>query len=234
MLVAAAVCPHSPALLPAVSQRGFAVLADVRAACVQTLRALAAVDADLRLAVGVGPETARFDAASGGSLGRFGTAVRRGGAAAVLPEALTIAVDLAEEAGLRLDGFQAIARGTAPEPCAAVGAALGVEAARVALLVMGDGSAKRSKTAPGYLDGRAESFDRAADSALATGDWRGLLAIEPAFADELWVAGREAWQVLAGALQDATPTFAGEPAYVGAPLGVGYAVLLLRPGVSAS
>ena len=89
------------------------------------------------------------------------------------------------------------------------------------LLAMGDGSACRTLKAPGYLDPRAEPFDRAVTKALADADTEALLALDPALAAELMVAGRAPWQVLAGA---AGGRYRGEVLYDEAPYGVQYAV----------
>ena len=111
--------------------------------------------------------------------------------------------------------------------CAALGRELAASAGRVALLVMGDGSARHSEKAPGYLDQRAAGFDDDAARALATADLDGLLALEPALARELMAAGRGPWQVLAGAAQgQPTPqVHVGWPPFPdGAPYGVRYHV----------
>jgi hypothetical protein len=106
----------------------------------------------------------------------------------------------------------------------ALAAALGETLARddVALLVMGDGSARRSPAAPGYFDERAEPYDAHVARALRDADPEALLAIDPAADDALLVAGRAAWQVLAGAARGRT--FTGDLRYDAAPYGVGYFV----------
>ncbi len=55
-----------------------------------------------------------------------------------------------------------------------------------------------------------------------------LLAIDPALADDLWVAGRPAWQVLAGALLASPGPWFSRIALASAPLGVGYVVVQLE------
>jgi aromatic ring-opening dioxygenase LigB subunit len=97
---------------------------------------------------------------------------------------------------------------------------------RVALLVMGDGTARRSVSAPGYVDERAEGFDAAVAAALKTADADALLALDPHLGDELLVAGRVAWQVLAGAAGNGCT---GELLYDEAPYGVGYFVATWTP-----
>ncbi len=73
------------------------------------------------------------------------------------------------------------------------------------LLVMGDGSARRTEKAPGWLDERAAGFDAAASAALAAGDpallARGAICELGA---QLLAAGAPAWRaasrLLAGRL----------------------------------
>jgi hypothetical protein len=66
------------------------------------------------------------------------------------------------------------------------------------VLVMANGSAKRSEKAPGHLDERALAFDRAMGTALAAGDVSALAATDPALAAELWATGPEAFAALSG------------------------------------
>jgi hypothetical protein len=88
--------------------------------------------------------------------------------------------------------------------CAALGAELATGAARTALLVMGDGSARRSLKAPGHLDPRAEPFDAEVEQAVRAGRLGALLELDEALARDLMVTGRPAWQVLAGAMPNGT------------------------------
>ena len=90
------------------------------------------------------------------------------------------------------------------------------------MLVMGDGSARRTVSAPGHLDERAVPFDDAVERAVRDGDLAALAALDPGLAHELMVTGRPAWQVLAGAWGPEKP--ATEVLYVGAPFGVAYLV----------
>ncbi|HEY2669943.1 MAG TPA: hypothetical protein VGJ07_06155 [Rugosimonospora sp.] len=92
---------------------------------------------------------------------------------------------------------------------------------RVALLVVGDGSAYRPYP-PSYGDPRAQLFDAVAAKALATADGGALLALDPSLAGDLMVTGRPVWQALAGAASGAD--WRGELLYDAAPYGVGYLV----------
>lgn len=106
--------------------------------------------------------------------------------------------------------------------CLETGRELGARHDRVALLVMGDGSARRTLKAPGYLDERAAAFDEAAARALGAADVAALTAIDAGLAAELQAAGRAPWQVLAGAAEGAE--LEGRLLYEDAPYGVGYFV----------
>lgn len=108
------------------------------------------------------------------------------------------------------------------EHCANAGRELAARAGRVALLVMGDGSACRTLKAPGYLDERSVSFDTEASRALGAADLATLSALDESLAYELKVAGRAPWQVLAGAAEGAG--LSGRLLYEDAPYGVGYMV----------
>jgi hypothetical protein len=92
----------------------------------------------------------------------------------------------------------------------------------VGLLVVGEGSARRSLKAPGYLDERAEGFDAVVSRGLATADAQGELStLDDELAYELMASGRAPWQVLAGA---AAGSLGAELLYEDAPYGVGYFV----------
>jgi aromatic ring-opening dioxygenase LigB subunit len=107
-----------------------------------------------------------------------------------------------------------------------LGADLGDAGGRTALLVMGDGSARRSLKAPGYLDPRAAGFDAEVERAVRAGELGALLRLDQALARDLMVTGRPAWQVLAGAMRDLAP--AAEVLYRGAPFGVAYLVATVQ------
>lgn len=116
-----------------------------------------------------------------------------------------------------------------PASAAAVSASAPAASAsgRTALLVMGDGSARRSLKAPGYLDPRAAAFDAEVERAIRAGDLGALLRLDQALARDLMATGRPAWQVLAGAMRELAPV--AEVLYCGDPFGVAYLVACLRP-----
>jgi hypothetical protein len=111
--------------------------------------------------------------------------------------------------------------------CRELASAVCAASSRVGLLVLADGSARRTLKAPGYLDERAGPYDASIEAAIVDGDLTALHRLDPALAGELMVTGWPAFQVLAAA-------FAGNRAettmlYAGAPFGVGYLVATLRP-----
>jgi len=57
------------------------------------------------------------------------------------------------------------------------------------LLVMANGSAKRTEKAPGHLDERAFDFDDTVDLALRSGDGDRLVALDADLGRELWACG---------------------------------------------
>jgi hypothetical protein len=101
-------------------------------------------------------------------------------------------------------------------------AGLAARAARVALLVMGDGSARRAAGVPGAADPAAEGYDADAAAAFADADPGRLARLDRSLDGELMVAGRAAWQVLAGAADGSQ--MRGRLRFAAAPLGVGYLV----------
>ena len=70
----------------------------------------------------------------------------------------------------------------------------------VGVLAMGDGSARRTLKAPGYLDPAAEPFDAAVAAALAAGDAAALAGLDPAEGERLLAAGVPTWRAVGAAL----------------------------------
>src|SRR6185436_14561769 len=88
--------------------------------------------------------------------------------------------------------------------CLELGRTLAEESPRTALLVMGDGSARRTRQSPGRYEHRDESFDAEVAAALGAGDVVALAALDADLGAALMVAGRASWQVLAGAAEATT------------------------------
>jgi hypothetical protein len=153
-----------------------------------------------------------------------GTSVRRERPA--LPPAAGIGAYLLDQAGYQ--GPRVIWTVSEDEPpagCRKLGAELAAAEARTALLVLGDGSARRGPKAPGAFDPRAAAFDAGVERAVRAADLDALLAVDPALARELMATGRPAWQVLAGAL--AGSAVSTEIRYADDPFGVFYLVASL-------
>jgi hypothetical protein len=102
-------------------------------------------------------------------------------------------------------------------------------AAGSVVVAVGDGSARRSERAPGYLDERAEPFDDQVADFLARGDVSALAAVDEVLADELWCGGLRVWRWIAALVGDQAVTKAELVAET-APYGVGYFVALWSLG----
>ncbi len=255
MLVAAAVCPHPPLLIPAAAGGACrrtqlrpdddAILEHVRAACHAAVAELFRGEPDLVVVVGGAEAAAGYDGSAAGTLRAFGIPFVVGSGPPVLPLSLTVGAWLlcsrgaggarggaggggaggggAGGGGAR-DGtagpggagggtagpggrpgtdpqvqLRAVATDTPTADCLRLGAQLAREAPRVALLAMGDGSARKASGIPGAADLAADNYDAGVAAALAAADPGQLAMLDPALDDELAIAGRAAWQVLAGA-----------------------------------
>jgi hypothetical protein len=239
MLVAAAVCPCPPLLVPEVASGAAPELDDLRAACDTALRAVLAAEPELIVVVGPGARHETYEQGARGGFQPFGVdlPVRLGAdvagsadapvAGAELPPSLAVGAWLLHRAGWS-GAVRALAVPDYLEPrlCAENGLHLADSADRVGLLVLGEGSARRSVKAPGYLDERAEGYDALAAAGLASADADGgLAALDDELAFELMASGRAPWQVLTGAAAPLGPGgLAAELLYEAAPYGVGYLV----------
>ncbi|MFI0409759.1 hypothetical protein [Actinomadura sp. 3N508] len=238
MLVTAAVCPHPPILVPAMAGEAAPELDALRAACDDAVRPLLGEDA--LIVVGGAPETRSYGPDAYATLQPYGLAWTspddpKDGAEA-LPLSLSLGRWLLDRqnagtgagtgAGVGVR-YQAVAFDASPAECLALGRDLAESSGRVALLVMGDGSACRSEKAPGYLDERAGPYDEGVARAFGDADAAALAALDPGLSREVQAAGRAAWQVLAGAggADVGGPgRFTGRVLADEAPYGVGYFV----------
>jgi hypothetical protein len=236
MLSHAAVCPHPPLLVPEVAGEAAPELDALRASCRLAVQRLARAVRDGASLVVVGGDTATrtFGPDSVGTLRPYGLDLTFGGDGEELPLSLTIGQWLLEEYadGLVPVRYQAVAFDAPTEDCLRLGQDLSRAAERVALLVMGDASACLSEKAPGYLDPRAEPYDAATAKAFRHADTAALADLDPGTSRDLQVAGRAAWQVLAGAVDAADITGSELLAYQ-APYGVGYLVATWKAAPSA-
>jgi len=243
-VVSAAVCPHPPLLVPEVASAAAPELDDLRAACFAAIDHLSAADRLLVLgSASAGPAVATFapadpsgpapvgpsvptsyDGSAGGSFGAYGApGVRVGIGDAVLPLSLTIGAWLIEQTKTAElpRSYLAVFPDAPPASSLELGREIAKGNDRIGLLVMGDGSARRSEHSPVHLHPRAEIFDTTVANALDRADSAVLAALDPDLAAELQAAGRAPWQVLAGVLETG---LTGNLTYHAAPYGVGYFV----------
>jgi hypothetical protein len=215
MLIAGAVCPHPPLLIPAALGAAAddppAELRTVADAAALAVEGLLASRPDLIVVVGGAPADHEYDAEASGDLRGFGVTAAVGVGEPVLPLSLTVGRWLLERAGVLGAGsscrgaagpavtFRAVNQRALRADCLRLGEKIAGRAPRVALLAMGDASARRARAAPDVPDPQAEEYDEDVAEALAAADARWLARLDPALDDELAVAGRAAWQVLAGA-----------------------------------
>ena len=220
MIAGVAFCPHPPLLVPAVGAGEPVAAREPALAAVCTL---IAGSVEQVYVLGAGSAAARvFPAGSSGSFAGYGVDVttRLPGAPAApapqLPLSLAVAGWLLEAAG-----WTGPTTGYACDPQGSLPADLTIDVP-TALLVMGDGSARRTEKAPGWLDARAAGFDAAVATALAAGDVDALAATDLPLAADLLAAGAPAWTAAAGLLGGTTWTT--RLSYDDAPYGVGYLV----------
>jgi hypothetical protein len=245
MITAVALCPAPPLLARELTGQT-EILPDLRHACSVAVATLVAAAPDVIAVVGPGDLTATWDSNEQLDLSAYAPALARvavpgqarvasvaraRGDQPALPLALGIGTRLLDNAGY--DGPRAlwsVGASCPSDECVRLGQDLAAPSERVALLVMGDGSARRSVSAPGYLDERAEPFDSEVERAVRAADMRALAALDPVLAHDLMVSGRPAWQVLAAAVGAGAPDarLRAEVLYSGAPFGVAYLVAVLK------
>ncbi|MFF4954772.1 class III extradiol dioxygenase subunit B-like domain-containing protein [Streptomyces chattanoogensis] len=232
MLVAAAICPCPPLLVPEVASGAAPELDALRAACLDAVGVLAAARPDRLVVLGPAEQAGRGPHPQGavGSFRGFGVDLEVPLGASdesperELPPSLAVGAWLLSRADWDDAPVEGLGVGE-PLPrdrCLPVGREIAASAPRIAILAMGDGSARRTVKAPGYFDERAEAFDAAAAHALGSADTAALTALDEELAFDLQASGRACWQILAGAAQGAD--LQGELLREEAPYGVGYFV----------
>jgi hypothetical protein len=98
---------------------------------------------------------------------------------------------------------------------------------RIGVLVVGDGTARRTEKAPGHLDPRAEAYDAEIARCLRSGDAAGLAGLDEDLGESLMVGGLAVWRWVATVLTGRSVTSADLLAET-APYGVGYFAALWR------
>lgn len=243
MIHAAAFCPQPPVLVPDLAQGAAGELDQLRALTVAAIRE-ACPAGRLPILIGSGPRSRLFAPPLVATLAGFGlpTAVRLGDTSnpatpdtpnrEYLPTSLAVgAWSTAQALGHERRAFAVTVGPDFDDgPVAARLATLTADEP-VALLVFGDGSARRSTTAPGYFDERAAGFDAAVTQALASGRGAELAALDAQVGAQLWAAGAPVWQAIAPLLDGRD--YRARLDYAEAPYGVGYFVAVWRDGSSA-
>lgn len=205
MITDIVVIPSPLALLPAYAGQ-LDPLPDVRAAAQAAVAAGCRADADIVLVAVTDREPRHTGSPAGERVGR-----------AILTAAGLGAP--AEVAVVEWDADAARSR--------AVGADIERSAPRpTSVVVVADGSARRSLKAPGHLDGRAEEFDARWLTALRAADAHALAAIDARLAAQLLAHGWAGWQVVARLLREGS--WRCERCEHFDPFGVMYAVAHLR------
>ncbi|AUG79930.1 hypothetical protein CFP65_5221 [Kitasatospora sp. MMS16-BH015] len=228
MLVAAAICPCPPLLVPEVAVGAAGELDGLRAACEEAVGAVLAAGPELLVVVGPGPKGGVWTEGGAGTFRGYGVPVdvrlpSGGVEGPELAPSLTVGAWLLERAATALPTHAVAVPEDAPTArLLGLGEGLAELADRVGLLVLGGGSARRSVKAPGYYDERAEAYDAELAKALGSADLAALEALDPGLAAELMVDGRAPWQVLAGAARGTALT--ARLSHDEAPYGVGYLV----------
>ncbi|WP_040780401.1 hypothetical protein [Nocardia pneumoniae] len=212
----------------------------LRAAVLDTVRVFASVT-DRWMVIGPDKADRAFGPETVGTFRGFGADVRVGFSAAAVAGAqqadpeLPLAVLIAgwlrgQVAPGAVAEARMVAAAAPPEHCGELGAKLRANldgaTERCGVLVVADGAATLSTKAPGYLDERARPVQDGLDRALTAGDRAALQTLDPVLCAELALAGRPAYQVLAGLFR-ADPVV--ETRYRDAPFGVGYHASLWRP-----
>lgn len=219
--VAVAFCPSPPLLLPDVEGRPAPETAELRRACAEAVTRMLAVRPDVVVVVGDAvPPGVRFGVGDAGDLRGFGVdldvpfegRVRPGGHR--VPLAHTLGARLLDEAG-----FAGTRVGVGP---ADLGPLVHDLPGPLGVLAMGDGSARRTVKAPGYLDAAAAPFDAMVAAALASGDGAALAALDPGLGVRLLAAGTPTWRAVGAALAGRQIT--AHLHLDAAPFGVGYLV----------
>ncbi|RBY76169.1 hypothetical protein DQ239_14305 [Blastococcus sp. TF02-09] len=219
--VTVAFCPAPPLLVPTVEGRPEKATAALRRACADAVAAMLAFRPEVVVVAGTGaPAGVRFGDGDAGDLRGYGVdlelpfagRVRPGGRR--LPLAHLLGAWLLDEAG-----YAGTRVGVGPEDLPGFVRSL---PGAVGVLAMGEGSARRSVKAPGYLDPAAEPFDDAVADALGRGDAAALATLDDAEGQRLLAEGVPVWRAVGAALSDRSVV--GRLHAATAPFGVGYLV----------
>jgi hypothetical protein len=194
VISAAALVAHPPLLFRELGGAQDPV-ADLRAAALDAVRVVVR-DADHVTVVGPADVARGWDVSDGIDVRRFGTTGERVSHEA-MPQSLGVGVRLLDEAGwagpvelvaVRWDA----GRGDVEELAEAILA----RTDHTAVLLLGDGSARRGAKSPGHLDDRAFAFDDRVGRALAEGDASSLAGLDVEPARDLMLPGSATFRLL--------------------------------------
>jgi hypothetical protein len=235
LITAAALCPWPPLLVRELTGAD-PVVPELRDACAAAVAALLTGGPGEVVVVAPGLDTTTWPASGRLNIAAFGGQLANDPAAGTgveyerpaLPPAAGMGAYLLDQASYRGPRvIWTVSEDETPAGCRKLGADLAATGQRTALLVLGDGSARRGPKAPGAFDPRAAAFDATVERAIRAADLDALLAVDPVLARDLMATGRPAWQVLAGALAGTDP--AVHVRYADDPFGVMYLVASLVP-----
>ncbi len=219
--VAVAFCPSPPLLLPVLEGRCAPETTALRRACTEAVTDMLAVRPGVVVVVGSGAGPGvRFGLGDAGDLHGYGVGISlpfdggTGQAEGRLPLAHTLGAWLLDQAG-----FTGTRVGVGP---ADLGQLLHDLPGPLGVLAMGDGSARRTVKAPGYLDEAAAPFDAAVAAALAEADAGALAVLDEDLGCRLLATGVPTWRAVGAAL--AGRDISGRVLHDEAPFGVGYLV----------
>lgn len=202
---AIAFLPNPPVLLPGLTGRPVAEVEELRAACLSAIAEVLETRPDEIVVLG----SAKAHEVGG-------------------PLSVRVGRSLLAEAGTQLPVSElAVAADADIDELRAAGENLAGRPLRIAVMVMGDGTACRTLKAPGYLDERAAPYDERIGAALTSAEPQRLLELDRGLADDLLVAGWPAWQAAGWATRGHGP-WDGELLHASDPFGVYYAVAVWR------
>ena len=239
VVLAAAVVPHPPLLVPDLAAGAAGLVAPLLAACDAVVAELLERSPRTVVLIGSGQRTGPRAEQDAGTLAGFGTGLGTTGFGTTellqptqLSLSLIIGRWLLERAGWTGGTvLHEVAVDTSAEDCEVLGVRLAAETGPDSVwLALGDGSIRRGPRSPGHDDPRAAGFDAEVVRAFATGDRAALLGLDTDLAAELGVGGRAVWQVLASAVAAAGWTgIDATVRYDAAPFGVEYLVADWKP-----
>lgn len=193
--LAVVIVPAAPALLPGIGGSADP-LADLREGARGAVADTAVSAKGARLVVvAAGDATREWDLDAPSGAERFTTGQVPKGA---LPTGLEIGRMFAPLRWGKPIGLRSIASDASPDECVALGREI-VGDGPVALVVVADGPATLTEQAPGHLQPDAAAFASSLAQAVASPDTTALADLDPQTCDRLWMRGRPALQVLAGA-----------------------------------